>query len=310
MTRRDPASLTCFGFLFAALFWALVQPWWISGGTARRQRLAARAPGPLRAPRLAAHALRRRRRHDGHVPARRRRPAHISATRVAIVAMLEPVAASAVAFLWLGESFGAAQLAGGAIVLAGILLAQTARFARSASLFDHSIGESSRSRRTPIDKVIMRRASAIRVIPAVLLLAFARAAAGAATPEPERALPARRGQRGAGGARSSSASRSTRLSSRAARPLHVADPGRRVHARRLRGAARPPRRPGTGVRREPRLGHRFARERAEHGAFVARQPRSPGQLLGRPGCGSGSVSRRPLPRYDGATVATADFAGS
>jgi drug/metabolite transporter (DMT)-like permease len=52
---------------------------------------------------------------------------HISATRVAIIAMLEPVGASAVAFAWLGESFGAAQLAGGAIVLAAILLAQTAR---------------------------------------------------------------------------------------------------------------------------------------------------------------------------------------
>jgi len=52
---------------------------------------------------------------------------HISATRVGIVAMLEPVAASGVAFLWLGESLGVAQLAGGAIVLAAIVLAQTAR---------------------------------------------------------------------------------------------------------------------------------------------------------------------------------------
>ena len=41
--------------------------------------------------------------------------------------MLEPVAASVVAWAWLGETFGAAQLVGGAIVLAGILLAQTAR---------------------------------------------------------------------------------------------------------------------------------------------------------------------------------------
>ena len=52
---------------------------------------------------------------------------HISATRVGIVAMLEPVGASAVAFLWLGETFGITQLIGGGIVLAGILLAQTAR---------------------------------------------------------------------------------------------------------------------------------------------------------------------------------------
>jgi drug/metabolite transporter (DMT)-like permease len=41
--------------------------------------------------------------------------------------MLEPVAASGVAYLWLGETFGAPQLVGGGIVLAAILLAQTAR---------------------------------------------------------------------------------------------------------------------------------------------------------------------------------------
>ena len=52
---------------------------------------------------------------------------HISATRVGIIAMLEPVAASVVAFLWLGESFGTAQLIGGSVVLAAILIAQTAR---------------------------------------------------------------------------------------------------------------------------------------------------------------------------------------
>ena len=52
---------------------------------------------------------------------------HISATRVGIVAMLAPVAAALVAFAWLGESLGVAQLARGAVVLAGIVLAQTAR---------------------------------------------------------------------------------------------------------------------------------------------------------------------------------------
>jgi drug/metabolite transporter (DMT)-like permease len=128
VTRRDPASLTCFGFLFAALFWALVQPWWqfpaerlddsvsLLGHLERFElpvwllMLYVVVAGTMITFLLVAAALR-----------------HISATRVAIVAMLEPVAASAVAFLWLGESFGAAQLVGGAIVLAGILLAQTAR---------------------------------------------------------------------------------------------------------------------------------------------------------------------------------------
>jgi len=52
---------------------------------------------------------------------------HISATRASIVATLEPVVATAVAWIWLEESFGPAQLIGGAVVLAGIFLAQSAR---------------------------------------------------------------------------------------------------------------------------------------------------------------------------------------
>ena len=125
---RDPASLTCFGFLFAALFWAAVQPVWrfpagrvdesvsLLGHLERFSlpvwllMLYVVVAGTMVTFLLVAASLR-----------------HISATRVAIVAMLEPVAASGVAFLWLGESFGAAQLIGGAIVLAAILLAQTAR---------------------------------------------------------------------------------------------------------------------------------------------------------------------------------------
>jgi drug/metabolite transporter (DMT)-like permease len=41
--------------------------------------------------------------------------------------MFEPVAGALVAYAWLGESLSAAQLTGGAVVLGGILLAQTAR---------------------------------------------------------------------------------------------------------------------------------------------------------------------------------------
>ena len=126
--RRDPASLTAYGFLFAAIFWAAVQPVWRfpAGRLDDRVSLLGHLErfslpvwllllyiviaGTMITFLLVAAALR-----------------HISATRVGIVAMLEPVAASAVAFVWLGESFGTAQLLGGAIVLAGILLAQTAR---------------------------------------------------------------------------------------------------------------------------------------------------------------------------------------
>ena len=126
--RRDPASLICYGFLFAALFWAAVQPFWrfpagrfdddvsllghLSGWSLPvwALMLFVVVVGTMITFLLVTAALR-----------------HISATKVGIVAMLEPVAATVVAFLWLGESFGATQLVGGAIVLAAILLAQTAR---------------------------------------------------------------------------------------------------------------------------------------------------------------------------------------
>jgi drug/metabolite transporter (DMT)-like permease len=52
---------------------------------------------------------------------------HVLATRAGIAAMLEPPAAAAVAFLWLGESLGLFQLLGGAVVLAAIALAQSSR---------------------------------------------------------------------------------------------------------------------------------------------------------------------------------------
>ena len=52
---------------------------------------------------------------------------HISATRASIVATLEPVVATVIAWAWLGETFGTTQLVGGAIVIAGILVAQSAR---------------------------------------------------------------------------------------------------------------------------------------------------------------------------------------
>jgi drug/metabolite transporter (DMT)-like permease len=126
--RRDPVSLSLYGFLFASLFWAVVQPWWsfpfelVDDRVSLLGNLASRTfpvwglltwivvLGTIVPFALVVGALR-----------------HIPATRVGIVAMLEPVVATAVAFAWLDESLAAAQLVGGAVVLAGILLAQTAR---------------------------------------------------------------------------------------------------------------------------------------------------------------------------------------
>lgn len=56
---------------------------------------------------------------------------HLPATSVGIIGMVEPVIASAVAWITLGgsEALNTAQLAGGALVLAGVALAETARVA-------------------------------------------------------------------------------------------------------------------------------------------------------------------------------------
>ncbi len=51
----------------------------------------------------------------------------LSATVVSIVAMLEPVVAALVGWVWFAETLNAVQLIGMAAVLTGILLAQTAR---------------------------------------------------------------------------------------------------------------------------------------------------------------------------------------
>jgi drug/metabolite transporter (DMT)-like permease len=125
---RDPVSLLCLGFAVAAAFWAVVQPWWSfpAGVVDEHVRLdgallTTTTPvwllmltmivvGTILPFLLLVGALR-----------------HISATRVALTAMFEPVAGALVAYAWLGEALSGAQLAGGAIVLAGILLAQTAR---------------------------------------------------------------------------------------------------------------------------------------------------------------------------------------
>jgi drug/metabolite transporter (DMT)-like permease len=126
--HRDPVSLTFYGFLFATALWAVVQPLWefpwdvLDDSVSLQGNLSEQtAPvwalvgfvvvvGTIITFSLLTGALR-----------------HIPATRASIVATLEPVIATGVAWVWLGESFGTAQLVGGAIVLAGIVLAQSAR---------------------------------------------------------------------------------------------------------------------------------------------------------------------------------------
>jgi drug/metabolite transporter (DMT)-like permease len=125
---RDPVSLLAWGFLFASVFWAVLTPWWSFPGHTLTRHTSLHghleslhlpvwllagwmiALGTIVPFFLLVSALR-----------------HLSASRVAIVAMLEPVAGALVAWAWLGESLNGLQLAGAGIVLAAIGLAQTAR---------------------------------------------------------------------------------------------------------------------------------------------------------------------------------------
>jgi drug/metabolite transporter (DMT)-like permease len=127
---RDAYSLVAWGFAFAAIFWAAVQPWWtfpgdvLAADVSLLGRLAdVQAPvwllvlyvivfGTLVPFGLIVKAL-----------------DYIAPTRVAIIAMLEPVGGAVVAFAWLGEELTALELTGGALVLAGVAIAQTARSA-------------------------------------------------------------------------------------------------------------------------------------------------------------------------------------
>lgn len=132
--RRDPISLLCLGMLFSSLFWAVVEPWWsfpaevvdddvsLLGNLAEHSlpvwllMLSMLVLGTIVPFALLVGALR-----------------HLPATRVGIAAMFEPVAATIVAYLWLDEALSGLQLVGAALVLAGILLAQTAREVRTSA---------------------------------------------------------------------------------------------------------------------------------------------------------------------------------
>ena len=126
--KRESIPLLAWGFFFAVVFWTIVQPWWsFPASTAARTVSLQGHLSSLHLPvwalvlwvivlgsavpfALIVGALR-----------------HITATQVGVTAMLEPVVATVAAWLWLRESLSAAQLAGAAVVLCGIGLAQTAR---------------------------------------------------------------------------------------------------------------------------------------------------------------------------------------
>jgi drug/metabolite transporter (DMT)-like permease len=126
--ERDPISLVCFGFLFASLLWAFLRPWWSFPGHIVGESVSLH--GHLSSVHLPVWSLMAWMVLLGTivpfgllVSALR----YIPATRAGIVAMLEPVVGVLTAWIWLGETLSGVQLVGAFVVLAAILLAQTAR---------------------------------------------------------------------------------------------------------------------------------------------------------------------------------------
>lgn len=126
--QRDALSLTCLSFGVATGFWAVVQPWWgfpfeALGESVSLQGGLESVTAPVWAlcvwmillGTIFPYVLSLGALH------------YLPATRVSIVAMIEVVVASIVAWVWLDEALSAAQLAGGGIVMLGIVLAQTSR---------------------------------------------------------------------------------------------------------------------------------------------------------------------------------------
>lgn len=128
VTRRDPVSLVCYGFLLASIFWALVQPW--TGFPFDRVDDTVSLLGRLTDLSLPVWLLMSWMVVLGTIVPFALLSAslrHIPAPRAAITAMFEPVAATILAYAWLGETLSTFQLLGALVVLTAIALAQTAR---------------------------------------------------------------------------------------------------------------------------------------------------------------------------------------
>ncbi len=124
---RDPVSLTMWGFGAAALFWAVVQPWWsypwelLSGTGYPLGEDSAAVPlwmlcvwmvvlGTVVPFWLIVVSLQ-----------------HIRASQASVIGMTEPLLASLVAWIALGEVLAPVQILGAVVVLAGVYLAERYR---------------------------------------------------------------------------------------------------------------------------------------------------------------------------------------
>jgi drug/metabolite transporter (DMT)-like permease len=124
---RDPVSLTMWGMGAAALFWAIVQPWWtfpfaaLGGSQPMFGDIGPAVPvaglatwmivlGTVFPFSLVVVSMQ-----------------HLRASQASVVGMTEPIFATAIAWLALGEALDPVQLVGAAIVLGSVLVAERNR---------------------------------------------------------------------------------------------------------------------------------------------------------------------------------------
>lgn len=124
---RDPVSLTMWGFCFASVFWAVMQPWWgfpwaaLAGSGSP---LGADGPAvPLAA--LAGWMIVLGTAIPFWLVLAAQRS--LRASQAATIGMVEPILATAIAWLALGEALAPVQVLGVAVVLAGVFLAERSR---------------------------------------------------------------------------------------------------------------------------------------------------------------------------------------
>lgn len=125
VAARDTSSLTFYMFMFGALFWAVVKPWWtfdpstITGSTSLLGAFDDFSV-PVWSAVVWIILLGTLGPYSLNLAAMR----HISPTAVGVVGMSEPLGAGLVAWAWLGQVMRPIQIAGGLVVLAGIILVQ------------------------------------------------------------------------------------------------------------------------------------------------------------------------------------------
>jgi drug/metabolite transporter (DMT)-like permease len=124
---RDPVSLTMWGMGAAALFWAIARPWWTFpfaalGGS---QPMFADSGPVVPVAALATWVIVLGTVFPFSLVVVSMQ--HLRASQASVVGMTEPIFATAIAWLALGESLDPVQLVGAAIVLGSVLVAELNR---------------------------------------------------------------------------------------------------------------------------------------------------------------------------------------